>query len=72
MKTWKIPVVWQEMGTIKVVANTLAEAIELAKDTEGTIPLPDDGYYLEGSWDLASTDEKYLRHFYNGDKEDEG
>ena len=32
MKTWKIPVVQQEMGVIKVEANTLDEAIEIAMD----------------------------------------
>lgn len=71
MKIWKIPVVWQEMGVVEVVADTLAEAIELAKDTDGTMPLPEDGYYLEDSWELASSDENYLRRFYNGDQEDE-
>lgn len=70
MKTWNIPVIWQEMGTVKIVANTLAEAIEIAKDADGTIPLPDDGYYLEGSWDVASNDEDYLRRYYNGMQED--
>lgn len=25
MKTWKIPVVWQEMGTVYIVANTLQQ-----------------------------------------------
>ena len=70
MKTWKIPVVWQKMGTVKVVAESLAEAIELAKDEAGTIPLPDDGCYLEGSWDVASEDVEYIRQCYNGNEED--
>ena len=38
MKTWKIPVVWQEIGVVKVEANTLAEAIEIARDDDGAIP----------------------------------
>lgn len=71
MKTWKIPVVWEEMGIVKVVANTLEEAMELARDTEGVIPLPDDSSYVDGSWNLASSDEKYIRSRYNHGQRDE-
>lgn len=35
MKTWIIPVVWTMMGTVTVEANTLDEAIEIAKDEKG-------------------------------------
>lgn len=70
MKSWKIPVVWQEMGTITVVADTLAEAMELAKDEDGTIPLPDNGSYLDDSWELATEDMEAVRELYNGNQED--
>ena len=40
MKQWEIPVVWTMMGTIKVEAETLAEAIEIARDERGEIPIP--------------------------------
>jgi hypothetical protein len=70
MKTWTIPVVWQQWGTVTVEANTLAEAVKIALDDDGLIPLPDDNYYVDGSWDVASSDERYLRHFYNRDQED--
>lgn len=71
MKTWKIPVVWQMMGTVKVEANTLEEAIEIARDDEGVIPLPDDGTFLDGSWEVDCSDEDYIRELYNGNQEDE-
>ncbi len=71
MKSWKIPVVWQTMGTVKVVANTLAEAMEIAKDEDGTIPLPDNGQYLDDSWELATDDMALVRECYNGNQEDE-
>ena len=71
MKTWKIPVVWQEMGVIKVEANTLAEAIEIARDDDGVIPIPDNGSFLDGSWEVDCDDEDYLRQFYNDNQEDE-
>ena len=71
MKTWKIPVVWQEMGVVKVEANTLAEAIEIARDDNGVIPIPDNGSFLDGSWEVDCDDEDYLRQFYNDNQEDE-
>lgn len=71
MKTWKIPVVWQMMGTVKVDANTLAEAMEIAKDEDGVIPLPDDGMYLDDSWELATDDLVSVRECYNRNQEDE-
>ena len=71
MKTWKIPVVWQEMGVIKVEANTLDEAIEIARDDDGVIPIPDNGSFLDGSWEVDCDDEDYLREWYNDNQEDE-
>lgn len=71
MKTWKIPVVWQEMGTVVVEANTLAEAIEIARDDDGIIPIPDDGTFVDGSWEVDCEDENYLRKYYNNNQEDE-
>ena len=71
MKSWKIPVVWQMMGTVTVEANTLAEAIEIAQDDEGVIPIPDDGTYLDGSWEVDCSDEDCIRELYNDNQEDE-
>lgn len=71
MKTWKIPVAWQEMGTVVVEANTLEEAIEIARDDDGIIPIPDDGTFIDGSWEVDCEDENYLREWYNDNQEDE-
>ena len=71
MKTWKIPVVWQEMGFVNIEADKLSEAIEIAKDKDGSIPLPDDGYYVEASWEVDCLDEEYIRQCYNDNQEDE-
>ena len=70
MKTWKIPVIWQEMGVVKVEANTLAEAIELARDDDA-IPIPDNSDFVDGSWEVDCDDEDYLREWYNDNQEDE-
>lgn len=71
MKQWEIPVVWTMMGTIKVEAETLAEAIEIARDERGEIPIPDNGEFLDGSWKVDCDDIDYLREWYNDNQQDE-
>ena len=71
MKEWRIPVCWSMMGVVNVEANTLEEAIEIAKDEAGDIPIPDDGYYLDGSWEVDCFDVEYLRKYYNDNQKDE-
>lgn len=71
MKTWKIPVSWTMVGVVTVEADTLDKAIEIAQDDEGIIPLPDNGTFLDGSWEVDCYDEDYLRKWYNfGQKDD--
>ena len=48
MKTYKIPVVWQMYGYVEVQADSVAEAIHEAKGA----PLPEDGSYIEGSFEV--------------------
>lgn len=72
MKTWKIPVCWTMMGMVDVEAKTLDEAIEIARDDAGVIPIPDDGgIFLDGSWEVDCSDSDYIREWYNNNKQDE-
>ena len=71
MKTWNIPVCWTMMGTVNVEAKTLDEAIEIAKDDAGIIPIPDDGIFMGGTWEVDCTDIDYLRKWYNGNQMDD-
>ena len=71
MKTWKIPVCWTMMGTVNVDAKTLDDAIEIAKDDAGIIPIPDDGTFMDGTWEVDCTDISYLRKWYNGNQMDD-
>ena len=72
MKTWKIPVSYRMVATINVEANTLDEAIEIAKDRDGVIPIPDNGEYLDSSWTVDYLDYKeYIRYWFNHDQKDE-
>lgn len=64
MKTWKIPVGWEVYATIEVEAETLEEAIEIARDDDGEIPLPTDADYVDGSWQVNGEYE-YIRDCFN-------
>lgn len=39
MKTWVIPVTWEVCGKVSVKANTLQEAMTIARDEAGEVPL---------------------------------
>lgn len=71
MQTWKIPVCWTMMGMVNVEAKTLDEAIEIAKDDAGIIPIPYDGTFMDGTWEVDCFDKDYLRQWYNFDQKDE-
>ncbi len=72
MKTWKIPVTWEMYGNVVVEAPTLQEAMDIARDDDGVIPLPDDSYYVDGSWrlsyDMSQVEE--VRDLLNSSQED--
>lgn len=68
-KTWRIPVTWEEYGTVFIEADTLEEAMEIAKDEAGEIPLPE-GDYVDGSWRLTETDTEVVRELYNNNQKD--
>ena len=67
---WEIPVTWEMCGKVKVRAATIEEAMEIAKDEEGVIPLPDDGDYVDGSWHLSYEDAEEVRELYNSNQQD--
>ena len=72
MKTWRIPVVWEMKGVVSVEAKTLKEAIVTAKDECSNIPIPENGEYLDGSWEVDCADEEeYLRSCWNAGQEDD-
>lgn len=71
MKIWRIPVTWQCCGFVKVIAATLDEAIVIARDDEGRLPLPLESEYVDGSWELSETDPDIIRECYNKNQKDE-
>jgi hypothetical protein len=69
-KTWRIPVVWSMKGIVSVEAESLADALELARDDAGVIPLPENGEFLDDSWEVDCFDEEYIRQCFNDNQED--
>lgn len=63
---------WEMCGKITVKANTLNEAMDIARDEASEIPLPSESYYVDGSWRLSFNDADVIRCFYNNEQEDEG
>ena len=70
MKTWKIPVTWEACGFVEIEAKTLEEAIEIARDDEEVIPLPEESDYVDGSWRVTEEDVEVIRTVYNDNRKD--
>ena len=52
MKTFKFGVSWEMYGYVEVEAETLEEAIAIAKATEDEMDLPTDGDYVDDSFEV--------------------
>ena len=52
LKRWKVPVVWSMMGHLEVTAETEAEAIQKAIRMADDSSMPEDGCYLEDSFEV--------------------
>lgn len=72
MKKWEIPVTWEVFGKVVVEADTLAEAMHIARDEEEILPLPDESDYVDGSWRITEEDEDFIRTYYNNNQQDDG
>ena len=51
-KIYKIPVTWEMMGYLNVLADTQEEALELAEKEINSEHLPQNGEYLEDSYSV--------------------
>ena len=72
MKKWEIPVTWEVFGKVVVEADTLVEAMHIARDEEEILPLPDESDYVDGSWRITEEDEDFIRTYYNNNQQDDG
>lgn len=53
-KIYKVPVTWEMMGYLKVLADTQEEALELAEKEIVSGHLPQNGEYVEDSYSIDS------------------
>ena len=65
MREWRIPVTWEMYGIVRIEADTLEEAMDMAYDSE----IPDDGEYVDGSWEVTDNVEE-IRAWYNDNAPD--
>lgn len=70
MKKWRIPATWQVCGFVTVEAATLSEAMVIARDDDGVLPLPMQSDYVDGSWELSEADAEIVRQCYNKNQTD--
>lgn len=54
MKTFKIPVTWEAYGCVNIEAETVEEALMLARliETKEGLPLPTEYEYVDGSFEI--------------------
>jgi hypothetical protein len=59
MKIYEIPVTYEMIGTLKINAESLDDAVIIAES--GTLPLPQDSRYIESSINviMADVEDKY-------------
>lgn len=62
---FKIPVTWEVYGMVEIEADTIHEAINIARDDDGVIPLPTDSDYVDGSWRVTEEDPNVIMDLYN-------
>ena len=50
-QSFKIPVSWEVYGVVRINADSIEEAINIFDETEDEIPLLEDWYYVDGSFE---------------------
>lgn len=60
-RTWSIPVTWEMYGRVEIEAETKEEAIEIFKDVMQELPLPEESYYVDDSFELSTDNIEELK-----------
>ncbi len=60
-RTWSIPVTWEMCGRVEIEAETKEEAIEIFKDVMQELPLPEESYYVDDSFELSTDNIEELK-----------
>ncbi|MBQ3570206.1 MAG: hypothetical protein IJA20_05970 [Methanocorpusculum sp.] len=67
LQTFFVPIAWEVVATASIIATSLEEAMDIARDLS---PLPD-GSYVDGSLSLACDEADYIATYYNAPKAEE-
>lgn len=57
----KVAVTWEMCGFVEINAPTMEEAMAYFNENSDDIPLPNDGEYVDGSFELSSDDPEDLK-----------
>lgn len=57
----KVAVTWQSCGFVEIDAPTMEEAMAYFNENADNIPLPENGEYVDGSFELSSDDPEVLK-----------
>lgn len=57
----KVAVTWEMCGFVEIDAPTMEEAMAYFNENSDDIPLPDDGEYVDGSFELSSDEPEVLK-----------
>ena len=68
MPKFKIPMTWEVCSILTISADSLDSAIKYAREESDNIPLPDDGEYVDGSFDVSGDDD-FVKECYNSIEE---
>ena len=65
---YKIPCTFEMYGTLKIEADSLEDAVKYVKEKIDEIPLPEEKYYVDGSFELGTaydgaSDEDNLEYY---------
>lgn len=60
-RNFKLPVTWGQFGYVTIKAKTLQEAVDKFNESCDEIKLPYPSEYVDGSFELSSTDVDYLK-----------
>ena len=61
----KLPVTWEVCGMIEIEADSIDDAINKFDESIDFISLPDNGEYVDGSFDLSDREVEYIELFQN-------
>jgi hypothetical protein len=64
-KWYKLPVTWEVSGFVEIEAHSIEQAISFFKKYTEDIELPEEMYYVDGSFRLIDDDVEIIKLYNN-------